>query len=50
MMLGNMLAQGVRSLSVSCWLCHHDAVLGVDRWLDDAPVPRSMASRRNILP
>jgi hypothetical protein len=29
----------VRSLCVSCWLCHHAAVLTVDRWPDDAPVP-----------
>jgi hypothetical protein len=29
----------VRSLSVTCWLCHQGAVLAVDRWLDDAPVP-----------
>jgi hypothetical protein len=39
MTLGNMRANGVRSLAVSCWLCHHDAVLGVDRWPDDVPVP-----------
>jgi hypothetical protein len=26
-------------LSASCWLCHHAAVLPVDRWPDDAPVP-----------
>jgi hypothetical protein len=39
MTLGNMRAQGVRSLSVSCWLCHHGAVLAVDRWPDDVPVP-----------
>jgi hypothetical protein len=39
MTLGNMLAQGVRSLSVSCWLCHRGAVLAVDRWPDAAPVP-----------
>jgi hypothetical protein len=32
MTLGNLRAQGVRSLSVSCWLCHHGAVLAVDRW------------------
>jgi hypothetical protein len=38
MTLGNMRAQGVRSPSVSCWLCHHGAVLGVDRWPDDVPV------------
>jgi hypothetical protein len=39
MTLANMRAQGVRSLSVSCWLCHHGAVLGVDPWPDDVPVP-----------
>jgi hypothetical protein len=44
MTLGNMRANGVRSLSVSCWLCHHDAVLTVDRWPDAAPVP-SFGSR-----
>jgi hypothetical protein len=26
MTLGNMRANGVRSPSVSCWLCYHDAV------------------------
>jgi hypothetical protein len=26
MPLGNMRANGVRSLSVSCWLGHHDAM------------------------
>jgi hypothetical protein len=31
-------AQGVRSLAVSCWLCHHGAVLAVDRWPDATPV------------
>ena len=39
MTLGNMPAQGVRSLSVGCWLCHRGAVLAVDRWPDDVPVP-----------
>jgi hypothetical protein len=39
MILGNMRAQGVRSLSVSCWVCQHGAVLAVDRWRDDVPVP-----------
>jgi hypothetical protein len=34
-----MRAQGVRSLSVSCWLCHHGAVLAVDRWPDEVHVP-----------
>jgi hypothetical protein len=31
MTLGNMRANGVRSLSVSCWVCHRDAVLAPDR-------------------
>ena len=31
--------EGVRSLSVSCRLCHHDAVLAVDRWPDHVSVP-----------
>jgi hypothetical protein len=39
MTLANMREQGVRSLSVSCWLCHHDAVLSVDAWPDSVPVP-----------
>jgi hypothetical protein len=39
MTLANMRAQGVRSLSVSCWLCHHGAVLTADRWRDKVPVP-----------
>jgi hypothetical protein len=34
-----MCAQGVRSLSVSCWLCRQGAVLTADRWPDEAPVP-----------
>jgi hypothetical protein len=31
MTLGNMRENGVRSLSVYCWSCHHDAVLAVDK-------------------
>jgi hypothetical protein len=37
--LGNMRKFGVRSLDVSCWLCHHQAVLSADRWPDHVPVP-----------
>jgi hypothetical protein len=32
-------ANGVRSLDVSCWLCHHRAILSAERWPDDVPVP-----------
>jgi hypothetical protein len=39
MALGNMRANGVRSLAVSCWQCHHGAILSADRWSDDVPVP-----------
>ncbi len=39
MTLANMRQQGVRSLWVVCELCHHDAVLNVDRFDDDVSVP-----------
>ena len=39
MTLGNMRANGVRRLDVSCWNCHHSAVLDVDGYGDDKPVP-----------
>jgi len=32
--LGNMCELGVRSLAVTCGLCHHQAVLPADRWSD----------------
>jgi hypothetical protein len=38
MTLGNMRANGVRSLAVSCWQCHHEAVLITDPWPDHMPV------------
>jgi hypothetical protein len=38
MTLGNMRGNGVRSLAVSCWNCHHEAVLS-DRWPDHMLVP-----------
>jgi hypothetical protein len=37
--LGNMRANGVRSLDVTCWQCHHRAILSADPWSDDVPVP-----------
>ena len=38
MTLRNMRANGVRSLCVSCLLCHHQAVLAVDTWPDHVSV------------
>ena len=38
MTLANMRAQGVRSLWVVCDICHHDAVLNVDRFGDGCEV------------
>jgi hypothetical protein len=37
--LGNMRANGVRSLDVCCWQCHHRAILSADPWPDHVPVP-----------
>ena len=34
MTLGNMRSLGVRSLAVTCGLCHHEAILGADDWSD----------------
>jgi hypothetical protein len=39
MTLGNMRENGVRRLSVSCWICHHSAVVDVDGYADPVPVP-----------
>jgi hypothetical protein len=44
MTLGNMRANGVRSLAVRCPLCRHTAVLAVDAWPDHVPTP-SVAPR-----
>jgi hypothetical protein len=38
MTLGNMRANGVRSIEVTCWGCRHEAVLNADRWADDLPM------------
>jgi hypothetical protein len=39
MTLRNMRELGVRSLDVSCWNCHRQAVVSADRWPDDVAVP-----------
>jgi hypothetical protein len=39
MTLADMRAQGVRSLWVVCELCHHEAVMTVDRFGDAVLVP-----------
>ena len=39
MTLGNMRANGVLSLAVSCNVCHHETVLDVEAWPDHVPVP-----------
>jgi hypothetical protein len=39
MTLGNMRANGVRSLDVCCWVCHHRAIMSADPWPDHVAVP-----------
>ena len=39
MPLGDMRANGVRTLDVCCWLCHHRTILSADTWPDHLPVP-----------
>jgi hypothetical protein len=39
MTLGNMRDNGMRSLAIYCWQCHHQAMLSADPWPDDIPVP-----------
>jgi hypothetical protein len=39
MTLGNMRELDVRSFHMSCWNCHHQAVLSADR-PDESPCPR----------
>ena len=34
-----MRASGVHSLTVSCHLCHHEAIISAALWPDDVPVP-----------
>ena len=44
MTLGNMRANGVRSLDVSCLTCHHETVINADKWPGQMRVP-SFGSR-----
>jgi len=39
MTLANIRDNGVRSLSVTCELCHHAATMNVDRFGDTVSVP-----------
>jgi hypothetical protein len=39
MTLANMRETGVRSLSMTCELCHHESVMNVDAFDDAVPVP-----------
>ena len=53
MTLGNMRALGVRSLAVTCELCHHEALLAADEWpgavLVRAFRPRMVCTRCGIV-
>jgi hypothetical protein len=44
MTLGNMRADCVRSLDVSCWQCHHRAILSADPWPRSRPVRERVAT------
>ena len=46
--LANMRENGVRRLAVSCWGCQHTAVLDVEQYGDDVPVP-SFEPRQSAL-
>jgi hypothetical protein len=46
MTLGNMRANGVRSLYVYCIACHHEAIFNVDSYADDITVPSFVARMR----
>jgi hypothetical protein len=52
MTLGNMRANGVRSLDVSCWQCYHRAILSADRGPTTCRCRRSgrmVCTRRGII-
>jgi hypothetical protein len=39
MTLGNTRANGVRSLDMACWQCHHRPIHQAAQWPDHVPVP-----------
>lgn len=53
MTLGNMRSLGVRSLDVTCDLCHHEVILPADGWPDAVLVrafgPRMVCTRCRII-
>ena len=49
MTLGNMRELGVRSLAVTCELCHHEAVLPADDW-PDAMLVRDVPAAHGVHP
>ena len=48
MTLGNMRELGVRSLAVTCELCHHEAVLQADDWGDTVLASARLPSARGL--
>jgi hypothetical protein len=51
MTFGNLRANGVRSLDVSCWQCHHRTILSADPWPDHVSVPTFIpAAKRKTRP
>jgi hypothetical protein len=50
MTLATMRANGVRSLAVTCNLCHHAALLNVDRFADAITVPAFRARKSAVTP
>lgn len=38
MTLGNMRSLGIRSLAVTCELCHHESIMPADQWPDEVLV------------
>jgi hypothetical protein len=44
-----MRANGVRSLDVSCWQCHHRTILSADPWPDESTAPSASSTRAPLL-